>query len=110
MWDMLRTVSAGLTAKYPDGHTPFQIMTRLLEDCGELAQQVNHFEGSGIKRQKYGSPDRQHLAHEVTGALACLLELVAYYGIEQELAASVALTYTNLKQDGFLPEVDDAAQ
>jgi NTP pyrophosphatase (non-canonical NTP hydrolase) len=33
-------------------------MTRLLEECGELAKEVNHFEGTGIKRQKYGEPDK----------------------------------------------------
>jgi NTP pyrophosphatase (non-canonical NTP hydrolase) len=36
-------------------------MTRLLEESGELAQQVNHFEGAGVKREKYGEPDGKNL-------------------------------------------------
>ena len=39
----------GYNKKYPEGNTPFQIITRLCEEAGELASAVNHFEGSGAK-------------------------------------------------------------
>jgi hypothetical protein len=32
---------------------PFHIMARLLEGCGKPAEQVNHFEGADVKREKY---------------------------------------------------------
>ena len=39
----LMAVSMGLSRRFPDNNGPFEIMTRLLEECGELAEQVNHF-------------------------------------------------------------------
>ena len=49
----------GLLAKteYPIG--------RILEECGEVASEVNHFEKSGIKTLKHGEPSKQHLADEI---------------------------------------------
>jgi NTP pyrophosphatase (non-canonical NTP hydrolase) len=61
---LLRNV-AGLNAKFPGGDEPFQMMTRVCEEAGELAKAVNHVEGSGIKIEKYGPPDRPHLAEEI---------------------------------------------
>ena len=51
-------IAKGMIHRFPDGHDPFQIMTRLLEECGELVQQVNHFQDSGVKRERHGRPDR----------------------------------------------------
>lgn len=73
MIDKVNEVNRGFAAKYPDGMEPFQIMTRMLEEAGELAQQVNHFEGSGIKQKKYGEPDRAKLASEAAAVLWSLL-------------------------------------
>lgn len=52
MFDRLSLVSRGLTAKFPAGNQPFQLVTRLLEECGKLAEGLNHFEGSGTKRER----------------------------------------------------------
>lgn len=37
MWNKLRATSHATNLAFPNGNTPFQIMTRLLEECGELA-------------------------------------------------------------------------
>jgi len=39
-FDQLQAVARGFSQRFPEGDDPFQIMTRLLEECGELAQQV----------------------------------------------------------------------
>lgn len=57
MLKKLISVSPGIIHRFPEGNNPFQSITRLLEDSSELAQQANHFEGSGIKLEKYGDPD-----------------------------------------------------
>ena len=64
-FDRLVRNVAGLNAKFPDGNDPFQIMTRLCEEAGELAQAVIHIERGGAKVEKYGLPDLEHLADEV---------------------------------------------
>ena len=50
--ERIRAINRGLSRLFPDGEEPFQMVARLAEECGELAAQVNHFEGSGVKRKK----------------------------------------------------------
>ncbi len=98
----LYPVTLGLNRRFPQGNEPFQIMTRLLEESGELAQEINHFEGTGIKRQKYGEPDKNHLAKEVMDVLRCTVQVALYYGIEAELEETLLSSYERLKQEGHL--------
>jgi hypothetical protein len=35
--DKLVVITGGYARRFPDGDEPFQMMTRLLEECGELA-------------------------------------------------------------------------
>jgi NTP pyrophosphatase (non-canonical NTP hydrolase) len=103
--DTLYRVLDGLNERFPNGNTPFQIISRLCEESGELAKAVNHFEGTGIKMQKYGEPDRAELAKEVQDVLRAALSIARYYGIEQELRASIDESYRKLKTEGFIKEV-----
>jgi NTP pyrophosphatase (non-canonical NTP hydrolase) len=81
-----------LNNKYPTGNTLFQIVARLAEEVGELAQAVNHCERAGIKEEKYGPPDRAKLAAEVHHVLRAALGVARYYGIEGELKESTRVT------------------
>jgi len=87
--DMVWEISDRLTERFPAGNDPFRIVTRLLEECGELAEQVNHFENTGVKRRKLGDPSRTRLAKEVQDVMRCALQLAQYYGIGEELKASI---------------------
>jgi NTP pyrophosphatase (non-canonical NTP hydrolase) len=102
MLEKLWAIAMGLQRRFPDGNDPFQIVTRLLEECGELAAQVNHFEGTGVKREKYGEPDRAKLAKEVQDVLGCALQVVQYYGIERELEASIERSYQQQQTEGLI--------
>lgn len=73
--EKLHAITRGPDRHFPDGNDPFQMMTRLLEESGELAQMVNHFEGKGVKREKYGEPDNAKLAKEVMEVLRCALQI-----------------------------------
>jgi predicted O-methyltransferase YrrM/NTP pyrophosphatase (non-canonical NTP hydrolase) len=102
--DKLIAVTGGYAHRFPDGEEPFQMMTRLLEECGELAQQVNHFEGSGVKREKHGEPDRAALANEIKQTVVCALRVAQYYGVEKELEDSIAWSYRRLKEEGHIKQ------
>ena len=93
----LRAIASGLNLRLPEGDEAFRIATRLLEECGELAQQVNHFQGVGIKREKMGEPSAAMLAKEIKDVLLCALQLAQHYGVEQELRASIESSYQQLK-------------
>ena len=91
-----------LNKRFPDGNQPFQIITRLCEEAGELAQVINHFEGSGVKRQKMGEPSREHLTKEVFDVLRVALSIARYYGIEQELHELIDTDIARCQEQGLL--------
>lgn len=68
---------------------PFQIVTRLAEETGEIAEQINHFEGIGIKKDKHGEPDKYDLASEVRDVIIVALQIAMRYGVEDELKKSI---------------------
>lgn len=98
----LKTIARGLNKKYPNGDDPFQIITRLCEEAGELAKEVNHFEGSGKKIEKYGPPDKNKLAKEIQDILRSALHVALHYGIEKELSNSIDARFEILKRDGYI--------
>ena len=102
--ERLKKINDGLRKRFPNGEDPFQMVTRLAEECGELAAEVNHFEGSGIKRQKHGEPDRTKLAKEVMDVLRCALQIATYYDIEAELEMSINNSYKQMQADGWIEE------
>ena len=58
MSEKLYRIAEGMNNRFEDGNDPFYIVTRLAEECGEVASQVNHFEHKGVKAEKLGPPDR----------------------------------------------------
>jgi len=102
MLERLADVTRGLRKRFPAGEDPFQMMTRLLEECGELAEQVNHFEGACVKNEKHGEPDRTKLANEIHQVMRAALTVAQYYGVERELEDSIAKSYENLKREGHI--------
>jgi NTP pyrophosphatase (non-canonical NTP hydrolase) len=107
MIEKLLEITRGMNHRFPEGNEPFQMMTRLLEESGELAQQVNHFEGAGVKRKKYGEPDRKKLAKEVMDVLRCTLQVAVYYGVEEELEDALEISYQRLKAEGHILDAEN---
>ena len=65
--------------RFPEGVKPFQMATRLLEECGEIASEINLWEDSGIKRQKHGDPKKEDIANEIRQAMVELVKIAWYY-------------------------------
>lgn len=97
-------IAVGLEKKYPDGKNPFKIITRLAEECGELAEQVNHFEQTGIKNEKHGAPDKNKMAKEVQDVIRCALQIARYYKLDDELTESIERSHAKLKDAGFIED------
>jgi NTP pyrophosphatase (non-canonical NTP hydrolase) len=76
---------------------PFQIVTRLAEETGEIAEQINHFEGIGVKKDKHGEPDKYDLASEVRDVIIVALQVAMRYGVEDELKKSIDNFYKKTK-------------
>lgn len=100
--DKLYQMVQGYFKRFPEGVEPYQMVTRLLEECGEVASEVNHFEGSGIKRQKHGEPSKEALAGEIKQALAALMQIAVYYSIEEELEQSIEASLKRMKEEKLI--------
>lgn len=88
--------------RFPKGVEPYQMATRLLEECGEVAAEINLWEDSGIKRQKHGAPRKENIANEIRQAIVELLKIAKYYGVEQELNRSVEENLARCRAEGLL--------
>lgn len=104
MLEALLVITEGMHRRFPEGDDPFQIMTRLLEECGELAQMVNHFEGTGVKREKYGEPDPVKLAKEVMDVLGGVMQVARHYGIVDQVEAQLRERRRRLVGEGHIIE------
>lgn len=88
--------------RFPEGVAPYQMATRLLEECGEIAAEINLWEGSGIKRQKHGEPKKENIANEIRQAMVELVKIAKYYHVEQELERSIMQSLTRSREEGLL--------
>ncbi|MDR0861437.1 MAG: hypothetical protein LBN30_01465 [Oscillospiraceae bacterium] len=98
----LYKLAEGLNKRYPDGNSPYQIATRLAEECGEVASEVNHFEGSGIKNLKRGEPSKASMAGELKNVLSCVMQLAIYYQVQDELEQTINASLAKLKSGGYI--------
>lgn len=95
-------IVSGLNKKYPEGQDPFRIVTRLCEESGELASEVNRMESVGSKIKKRGPPDRLELAKEAQDVIRCAVAVLVHYDLFKEFDESLNSALTLLKNDGFL--------
>jgi len=88
--------------RFSEGIEPYQMATRLLEECGEIAKEINHFEGSGIKKQKYGEPDKEKLANELKQTLVAVMQIATYYDVIDELEKCIDDSLEQMKVEGLI--------
>lgn len=104
MMDRIITMAQGMNKRFPEGNTPYQITTRILEECGEVASEVNHFENSGTKSLRHGEPSKEKLAAEMKDALNALMQLALYYEVEEDVKLAVEKSIHNLILEGYISE------
>jgi len=88
--------------KFPKGVEPFQMATRLLEECGEVAAEINHWEDSGLKMEKHGEPSKEKLANELRQAMLELFKIATYYSVEKELDNSIEQSLQRAISEGLI--------
>jgi NTP pyrophosphatase (non-canonical NTP hydrolase) len=100
--DRLYSMVQGYFKRFPEGVEPYQMATRLLEECGEVASQVNHFEDSGVKRLKYGEPSKEALAGEIKQAMAALMQIAVHYSVQEELEKSIEDSLKRMRTENLI--------
>jgi NTP pyrophosphatase (non-canonical NTP hydrolase) len=102
MWEMIKQTTQGLNRKFPDWNEPYMMISRLMEECGELASEVNHFENMGNRWEKRGKPDKEKLAGEIKNVLWCVTQVIQYYDVEDEVKKSLEKTREAMIQKGYI--------
>lgn len=88
--------------RFPKGVEPYQMATRLLEECGEIAAEINLWEDSGVKRQKHGEPKKENIANEIRQAMVELVKIAKYYNVEKELEESIEISLKKSREEGLI--------
>ena len=88
--------------RFPNGVEPYQMATRLLEECGEIAAEINLWEDSGLKRQKHGEPKKENIANEIRQARVELVKIAKYYNVEKELEESIETSLSRSREEGLI--------
>jgi NTP pyrophosphatase (non-canonical NTP hydrolase) len=107
MIDKLYKIAEALNVRFPDGNNPFMIVTRLAEECGEVAAEVNHFEKKGVKIERFGAPDKRKLAKELQDVMRAVLHLAIYYDLQAEL--EVNEYYERVVHEGLVEPLKNEA-
>lgn len=88
--------------RFPKGVEPYQMATRLMEECGEVAAEINLWEDSGVKRKKHGDPKKESIASEIRQAMVELVKIARYYHVEDELEASIEASLAQSRAEGLI--------
>jgi hypothetical protein len=64
----------GFNKRFPNGNSPYQMIARLCEEGGELAEQVNSVEDGGLQ-----ASGRSAFAKEIEDVIRALLSIQQYY-------------------------------
>jgi NTP pyrophosphatase (non-canonical NTP hydrolase) len=105
-FEKLQIIMEALARAFPDEETPYQIITRLVEECGELAEQVHIFERRGVKPEKHGEPDPAKMTKEIQDVMVCALQMAVYYGLMDALGESIDKRLAAWCEKGTLTESD----
>ena len=103
LFTSLLEIADAQTRRFPEHNGPFARVARLAEETGELAQQVNHAEGTGVKNAKHGPFDPANLAAEIADVLQAAAGIAAHYDITGMVRAAVGARHARYRDRGLLP-------
>ena len=100
--EKLKQLAIGMNHRFPEGDDAFQITTRLLEECGEVAKEVNRLEKSGTKVLRHGNGTKEDLASEIKDAMNALMQLAIHYDAVEQVQASIEKSIEQLTREGHI--------
>lgn len=95
--DRLYAIVDRYARRYPEQHHGAGYLTRLIEERGEVAVEVQRLEGIPGKVAKHGPGSVEDLASEVEDLLHTLLGLVRVYSAEDALDAVIEREFAKVR-------------
>jgi len=100
--EKLKQLAEGMNNRFPKGNYAFQITTRILEECGEVAKEVNRLEKSGTKILRHGEGSKEDFANEIKDAMNALMQLAIYYDAVEQVQESINNAIEQLRNEGYI--------
>lgn len=108
--DRLYAIVDRYARRYPEQHHGSGYLTRLIEELGEIAVEVQRLEGISGKVKKHGPGSIEDLASEVEDLLHTLLGLVRVYSAEEALNAVIEREFAKVTDDRLQIEPNSAGE
>lgn len=103
LFALLVATSQMITAKYPKRHGAFERVVHLAEETGEVAEQVNIWAGTGLKRQKHGAFDSRNLATELSDVVRVAAGIALEFGIVDLLGDQIRSRHACALDEADIP-------
>lgn len=98
LFPLIVATAQRLTSKYPKRHGAFERLGQLTEETGEVAEQINIWAGTGLKRQKHGEFNPQHLATEVCDVIRVAVGIALEFDIVDLVGHEIRAQYARTLQ------------
>ncbi len=100
--EMLMKIADAQTKRFPAGENPYKNVCRILEEAGEVAWEINHYERKGISVEKGSFQDKENLVLEAFQLCEVTCQLLQYFDLTQTFKDFIEGTYNKYIDDGYI--------
>lgn len=95
-------VAQAQTKRFPNGDEPFKIVSRLLEESGEVSWELNHYERNNISLMRNCRDNKENLITETYQVMIALNQLLQYYDLSDLFARKIEEVYKEYQDKGYI--------
>lgn len=95
-------VAEAQSRRFPKGDEPFQITSRLLEECGEVAWELNHYPRKNISIERNSKDNKGNLVTETYQAMTVLGQLLQYFDLTDDFVNKIEVVYKEFQDKGYI--------
>jgi NTP pyrophosphatase (non-canonical NTP hydrolase) len=99
LFSLLVATSQQLSPRYPKKDGAFERVAQLAEETGEVAEQINIWAGTGLKRQKHGEFDPHNLAMELADVMRVAVGIALEFGIVDSLGDQIRARHVQVTEE-----------
>jgi len=95
-------VAEAQTKRFPNGNDPFKIVSRLLEESGEVAWELNHYDRKGISLECKNKDGKREIMCEMYQVMISLCHLLQYYDLQNDFRDRIDEVYKEYMEKNLL--------
>lgn len=103
--DLLNKISLIAQAqskRFPNGDEPFKIMSRLLEECGEVSWELNHYERANVSVERNCKDNKENIVNEAFQVVMVLNQLLQYFDLSEDFVNKIEMVYKEFQDKGYI--------